>query len=148
MFKNLKQPQIIDVVVVRFGHKGAVLTLSALGDYYSVFFWWGSQNEFMPKSNRLFMPALNGIVVYALCNKWILNKRTIAFEMTPPLNHEAEKIYTHLDIAEFSTRCSDSVTAFVSDQFTLLENWLCGFLIKISAPDKAHIHAFAKRKYT
>lgn len=70
----------------------------------------------------------------------------IAYEMTPPLNHEAEKMYTHLRIAEFSTRCSDSVTAFVSDQFTLLENWLCGLLIKISVPDKTHMRTFGKEK--
>lgn len=67
--------------------------------------------------------------------------------MSPPLNHETEKIYTHfrlqssvpgapIQLLLLCLRCH-------ADQFTLLGNWLRRFLIKIGVPDT---HAF-KKKY-
>lgn len=69
--------------------------------------------------------------------------------LSPPLNHETEKIYTHLRLHSsvpgtpiqwllLCLRCH-------TDQFTLLENWLCRFLIKIGVPDT---HAFKKIQKT
>lgn len=68
--------------------------------------------------------------------------------MSPPLNHETEKIYTHLRLQSsvpgtpiqlllLCLRCH-------TDQFTLLENWLCRFLIKIGDPIRTPLKKIQK----